>query len=146
MCLSNVLSPVFFAFIFHCRSFSPCWPLAFLIRAIYKKKNKTRLKLDANFLYKRHISSKIRRGLAKTLLSGAPARPKRARSGAPWVRKFGKLSIPENLVMTQRTSVRTEFPGSGKQSAWILGVGESRDFLAGNRMAQRRAIISRNWF
>ena len=24
----------------------------------------------------------------------------RARSGAPWVRKFGKLSIPENLVMT----------------------------------------------
>ena len=32
--------------------------------------------------------------------SGAPARAKRARSGAPWVRKFGKLSIPENLVMT----------------------------------------------
>ena len=31
--------------------------------------------------------------------SGAPARAKRARSGAPWVRKFGKLSIPENLVM-----------------------------------------------
>ena len=24
----------------------------------------------------------------------------RARSGAPWVRKFGKPSIPENLVMT----------------------------------------------
>ena len=32
--------------------------------------------------------------------SGAPARAKRGRSGAPWVRKFGKLSIPENLVMT----------------------------------------------
>ena len=32
MCLPNILSPVFmFAFIFHCRSFSPCWPLAFLI-------------------------------------------------------------------------------------------------------------------
>ena len=32
MCLSNILSPVFmFAFIFHCRSFSSCWPLAFLI-------------------------------------------------------------------------------------------------------------------
>ena len=31
MCLRSVLSPVFFAFIFHCRSFSPCWPLAFLI-------------------------------------------------------------------------------------------------------------------
>ena len=28
------------------------------------------------------------------------ARGKRARSGAPWVRKFGKLSIRENLVMT----------------------------------------------
>ena len=32
MCLANILFPVFmFAFIFHCRSFSPCWPLAFLI-------------------------------------------------------------------------------------------------------------------
>ena len=32
MCLPNILFAVFmFAFIFHCRSFSPCWPLAFLI-------------------------------------------------------------------------------------------------------------------
>ena len=32
MCLPNILFPVFmFAFIFHCRSFSPCWLLAFLI-------------------------------------------------------------------------------------------------------------------
>ena len=32
MCLPNILSPVFmFAFIFYCRSFSPCWPLAFLV-------------------------------------------------------------------------------------------------------------------
>ena len=32
MCLPNVLSPVLmFAFIFHCRSFLPCWPPAFLI-------------------------------------------------------------------------------------------------------------------
>ena len=32
MCLPNILFPVFmFAFIFHCRSFSPCWPLVFLI-------------------------------------------------------------------------------------------------------------------
>ena len=32
MCLPNILFPVFmFAFIFHRRSFSPCWPLAFLI-------------------------------------------------------------------------------------------------------------------
>ena len=38
--------------------------------------------------------------LKKQLDSGAPARAKRARSGAPWVRKFGKLSIRENLVMT----------------------------------------------
>ena len=30
-------------------------------------------------------------------------RAKRASSGAPWVRKFGKLSIREHLVMTQRT-------------------------------------------
>ena len=37
-------------------------------RAIYTRKNKTRLKQDANFPYKRHISSKIRRGLAKTRL------------------------------------------------------------------------------
>ena len=32
--------------------------------------------------------------------SGALALSKRARSGAPWVRKFGKLSTRENLVMT----------------------------------------------
>ena len=32
MCLPNILSPVFMlAFILRCRSFSPCWPLAFLI-------------------------------------------------------------------------------------------------------------------
>ena len=32
MCLPNILFAVFiFAFIFHCRSFSLCWPLAFLI-------------------------------------------------------------------------------------------------------------------
>ena len=32
MRLPNILFPVFmFSFIFHCRSFSPCWPLAFLI-------------------------------------------------------------------------------------------------------------------
>ena len=32
MCLPNISFPVFmFAFIFHCYSFSPCWPLAFLI-------------------------------------------------------------------------------------------------------------------
>ena len=31
MCLPKILSPVFmFAFIFHCPSFSPCWPLTFL--------------------------------------------------------------------------------------------------------------------
>ena len=29
MCLPNILSPVFiFTFIFHCHSFSPCWPAA----------------------------------------------------------------------------------------------------------------------
>ena len=32
--------------------------------------------------------------------SGALARAKSTRSGAPWVTKFGKLSIRENLVMT----------------------------------------------
>ena len=32
MCLANILSPVFmFAFIFHCRSFFPCWPPWFFI-------------------------------------------------------------------------------------------------------------------
>ena len=32
MCLPNISFPVFmFAFILHCRSFSPCWSLAFLI-------------------------------------------------------------------------------------------------------------------
>ena len=32
MCLPNILFPMFiFAFIFHCHSFSPSWPLAFHI-------------------------------------------------------------------------------------------------------------------
>ena len=32
MCLPNILFPVFmFGFIFHWSSFSPCWPLEFLI-------------------------------------------------------------------------------------------------------------------
>ena len=36
MCLPNILFPVFmFAFIFHCHSFSPCWPLAFLISMFF---------------------------------------------------------------------------------------------------------------
>ena len=34
------------------------------------------------------------------------SRARSARSGAPWVTKFGKLSIRENLVMTQRTRAR----------------------------------------
>ena len=37
-------------------------------RAIYTKKNKTCLKWDANFPYKLHISSKVRRALAKPRL------------------------------------------------------------------------------
>ena len=32
--------------------------------------------------------------------SGALKHAKRVRSGAPWVRKFGKVSIRENLVIT----------------------------------------------
>ena len=36
----------------------------------------------------------------RPLLAELLARAKRARSGAPWLRKFGKLSIRENLVMT----------------------------------------------
>ena len=39
MCLPNILFPMFiFAFIFHCHSFSPSWPLAFHI-SINKKNN-----------------------------------------------------------------------------------------------------------
>ena len=38
--------------------------------------------------------------LLKLPNSGALARSKCARSGAPWVTKFGKLSIREDLVMT----------------------------------------------
>ena len=37
-------------------------------RAIYRRKNKTRLKYDANFPYKQHIPPKIRRNLAKKRL------------------------------------------------------------------------------
>ena len=44
MCLPNILFPVFmFAFIFHCRSFSPYWPLAFLIFSPETKRNSSPL-------------------------------------------------------------------------------------------------------
>ena len=57
------------------------------------------------------------------LFSGALAREARA-GGAPWVRKFGKLSIRENLVVTSAYSVRP--------SVRSLGVME------GNQLTARR--------
>ena len=53
-----------------------------------------RLKLGINSLH--HFQTK--RGIAIQLIAEL-SRAKRA-SGAPWVRKFGKLSIRENLVIT----------------------------------------------
>ena len=53
-----------------------------------------RLKLGINSLH--HFQTK--RAIAIQLIA-VLSRAKRA-SGAPWVRKFGKLSIRENLVMT----------------------------------------------
>ena len=41
-----------------------------------------------------------RNGSVMHSYSGAPVRAKRARSVEPWVRKSGKLSILESLVMT----------------------------------------------
>ena len=38
--------------------------------------------------------------LGKKLFIAELSRARSARSGAPWVRKFGKLSIRENMVMT----------------------------------------------
>ena len=37
--------------------------------------------------------------------------------------------------------MRRDFPGSGKQSAWTLGVGESRDFFGG----KSHGATSRNY-
>ena len=39
-------------------------------------------------------------GFNLTLTIAELSRPRSARSGAPWVTKFGKLSIREDLVMT----------------------------------------------
>ena len=41
------------------------------------------------------------------ILAELLARASRARSGAPWVRKLGKLSIRENLVAYARPPART---------------------------------------
>ena len=52
--------------------------------------------------------------------SGASAQS--ARSGAPWVIKFGKLSIRENSVMTSpyvRPYVRTDFPGRVSRNEFL---------------------------
>ena len=67
-----------------------------------------------------------------------------ARSGAPWVRKFGKLSIRESLVMTSpyvSPYVRTNAPGSGKKSAQTLAVGESKDLFICFITVQYKGIL-----
>ena len=51
--------------------------------------------IDGINIKKRNSNSKYNKPLHR-LLAELP----RARDGAPWVRKFGKLSIRENLVMT----------------------------------------------
>ena len=64
------------------------------------KKPKGALKKNGITVDGVHFSVRFKGKFHIIINSGAPARAKRARSGAPWVRKFGKLSIPENLVMT----------------------------------------------
>ena len=51
-------------------------------------------------------------GFFKVIFSGASG-ARSARRGAPWVIKFGKLFIGENLVMTS-PYVRKDSPGRGK--------------------------------
>ena len=57
------------------------------------------------------------------------SRAKRA-SGAPWVRKFGKLSIRENLVMTYSTNDRP-------YTHYMLADAKCQVILAGTLMATR---------
>ena len=60
VCAYPILSPVFmFTFIFHCRSFSPCWPLVVVASIChtrnfisYTRENKLRLTIAANTQYK----------------------------------------------------------------------------------------------
>ena len=76
------------------------YDLHFIMQEIGKisKENK----LDINYIpdnTEKYIAFMLGKNLV-FIDSGAPARAKRTRSGTPWVRNFGKLSIPENLVMT----------------------------------------------
>ena len=74
-------------------------------------------------------------------------RAKRA-SEAPWVRKFGKPSIRENLVMTYVAYTRTLFAGEGRESGVSPSGGgvcyKSRDaFVQRNGVA---VVVFKNMF
>ena len=78
-------------------------------------------------------------------------------SGAPCAREVRERSTITKIIwqtihprnfsydVIVRSSVRT-FRVVESSPARTVGVGESRDFLAGNRMAQRRPITSCKWF
>ena len=65
-----------------------------------KNHSESALILKLYFATSSRLELDSRHGLITGLIAELLARAKRARSGAPWVRKFGKLSVWENLVMT----------------------------------------------
>ena len=87
--------------------------------------------------------------LSKTLrlvCSGAPCAREARVSGEPSLRQFGKISIREILVMTSAYFRPYGLSGQWKvvhMDSWGRG---KQDFVAGNSMAQHRAIIQRKWF
>ena len=71
--------------------------------SLFKKKRATKnvtVLMSALKIVKLICQIKSERSPYLSIYSGALARAKRERSGAPWVRKCGKLSNQENLVMT----------------------------------------------
>ena len=106
MFLPNILSPVFmFAFIFYCRSFSPCWPLAFFIFSPPLEfpcfsSNEFSITRSSSFSVI-HVSVNIKNNAEKDttlllfFLSKSPGGHAISFQIKPWV-AFGLLSYPMN--------------------------------------------------
>ena len=138
MCLPNILFPVFmFAFIFHCRSFSPCWPLAFVIFSpplwismfFFLRNSSPLFSITLSSCFSLiHVSIKITNNAEKEMtlllsfLSKSPGGHVISFQIKPWV-AFALPDLLIELFYIGRTVVWTD----GRAGGWSIGV-RSRDY------------------
>ena len=128
MYLPNILFPVFmFAFIFHCCSFSPCWPIAFLIfftaalnvHVIISTKFVSFVFNNSSSFFVTHVRVNIKNNAEKDttlllfLLSKSPGDHVISFQIKPWV-AFGSPYLLIELFYIGMPMVRTDGRASGR--------------------------------